>query len=129
MGLIITLTAIVQQTGCAVRLKIRNEPAPEDWGKAIFSPVSDYVEINGPWPLNDIGWVDLNAHAASSLGRFAGQMKHDCSPGIIATLRKAGVFFEFTNGYVRVPLKTSQRCMPLTATAGVEEINYPSEQA
>lgn len=80
------------------RLKIKNELLPAVWSKWVIQPSDHYVEAEtqGPYPINEIEWVEINPVEKREQGRLLPQKEVDHSADIIKLLEELSFTFMVT---------------------------------
>ncbi|GGF05969.1 DUF6678 family protein [Hymenobacter cavernae] len=93
--------------GCQFRLKLSADLEPESWGQMLISPVDNYVEINGPWPLREVEWIEVNPIVKKHIGRLVKPQVIDYTSRIATRLNEQCVSFSIEDGMIRVPISAS----------------------
>lgn len=97
------LVALLNGHDYALRLKLKDYPEPESWGHYIIAPVPGYLEINGPWPVRHVEWVEVNPVVTTSRGRLIPPQVDDYTGLLTRQLAQAGLSFIITDdGYIRI---------------------------
>lgn len=100
------LIAILNGHDYALRLKPKDHPEPESWGHYLIAPVPGYIEINGPWAVRHVEWVEVNPVVTTSRGRLVPPLVDDCTGLLRQQLTQAGLSFIVTDdGYIRIFLR------------------------
>ncbi|OON67425.1 DUF6678 family protein [Hymenobacter sp. CRA2] len=99
------LAALLNGQGYALRLKTKNETEPVSWGQWLGVPVPGYIEINGPWPVREVEWVEVNPVVTTFQGRLIPPQVADHTADLTRQLKSASLSFSVTNdGYLRILL-------------------------
>jgi hypothetical protein len=101
---VLTLVNIIQANKCSVRLKVRGAPKPEGWNSRAGIPVPGYIEINGPWPIHQVDWVEINPVVMEYIGRLVPPKQVNSLIQIESELRQADLLYTVSDGIIRVPL-------------------------
>jgi hypothetical protein len=99
-----TLVNIIQANKCEVRLKVKGSPEPEGWNSGVAIPVSGYIEINGPWPIHQVDWVEINPVVMEYIGRLVPPRKVNSLIKIESELSQANLLYTVSDNIIRVPL-------------------------
>jgi hypothetical protein len=97
------LVAVTQSNKCMVRMKVKGYAAPEHWNDYAIIPVAGYIEINGPWPIRQVDWVEINPIVTEHIGRLVPPKQINSLMQIEDELRQAHIHYTVLNGIIRVP--------------------------
>jgi len=92
----------IGELDCQFRLKLLADLEPEPWGCMLISPVDNYVEINGPWPLREVEWIEIHPIVEQYIGRLVKPRLINYTDMIVTRLSERGVDFSIEDGMIRV---------------------------
>jgi len=86
------------------RLKIKNESIDVPWSNWLGHPGDNYIEAEaeGPYSLDDIEWIDINAIEKRAEGKLVPGKEFDHSEEIIKLLEDLSFPFMVTGGVISV---------------------------
>jgi|GEM_PF-1000826 len=96
------LIGVIQTNKCKVRLKLKGISAPECWGNGAIIPALCYIEINGPWPILQVEWMDISPVIMQRIGRLVPPKQIDSLMQIEDGLYQADVPYTTLGGIIRV---------------------------
>ncbi|WP_369810683.1 DUF6678 family protein [Hymenobacter cheonanensis] len=96
------LVGVIQTNKCKVRMKVRGYSAPEGWNDWAIIPTAGYIEINGPWPIRQVDWVEINPIVTEHIGRLVPPKRIDSSMQIEEGLRQADISYIVLDGIIRI---------------------------
>lgn len=105
MSAIEKVAALINSLGCNPRIKLKNDITPETWGNTgICVPVNGYIEVQGPWPLREVEWLEINPIVIEHIGRLVAPKRWNHSDAIVSFLQTEDVSFNIVDGMIRIPL-------------------------
>ena len=86
------------------RLKIKNEPLDAPWSNWIIHPSDNYIEaeMQGPYSINDIEWVEIDPVEKRKEGKLIPGKEFDHSAEIIKLFEELSFPFMVTGGIISV---------------------------
>jgi len=85
-------------------MKVKGYSAPESWNNCAIIPTSGYIEINGPWPIRQVDWVEINPVIMEHVGRLVPAKRINSLTEIEEGLRKASIPYTTLDGIIHIPL-------------------------
>jgi len=85
-------------------LKVKGNPKPEGWNSGAVIPVPGYIEINGPWPIHQVDWVEIDPVVMQYIGRLVPPKQVNSLMQIESELRQADLLYAVSDGIIRVLL-------------------------
>ena len=84
------------------RLKIKNKLLNAPWSNWLCHPSDNYIEaeIQGPYPLNDIEWIEINPVEKRKEGKLIPEKEFDHSAAIMRLLEDLSFPFMITGGII-----------------------------
>jgi hypothetical protein len=96
------LVAVTQTNKCKVRMKVKGYSAPERWNDCAIIPTPGYIEINGPWPIRQVDWVEINPIVTEYIGRLVPPKQINSLMQIEEGLRQAHIPYTILDGVIHV---------------------------
>ena len=86
------------------RLKIKNEPLDAPWSNWLGHPSDNYIEaeMQGPYSINDIEWVEIDPVEKRKEGKLIPGKEFDHSAEVIKLLEELSFPFMVTGGIISV---------------------------
>lgn len=84
------------------RIKIKNEPSPGTWSNWLIQPSDSYLEAEtqGPYPISDIEWLDIDPVVIKAEGTLMPVEETDHSEEILQLLNSLDFPYMETNGII-----------------------------
>jgi hypothetical protein len=101
------LVAVIQTNKCKVRIKVKGYSAPEHWNDGAIIPTPGYIEINGPWPVSQVDWVEINPIVTAHIGRLVPPKQINSLLQIEEALRQAYITYAVLDGIIRIPFSNT----------------------
>ena len=98
------LIALLHKKLWTFKLKIINQPLATEWSKWIISPTESYLETEkqGPDPITQIQWFDINPIETKDMGRLMPVTATDRSKDLIELLDECAVSYHLVNKVFRI---------------------------
>lgn len=86
------------------KLKIKNEPPVVEWSKWIIKPSETYYETEkqGPYPLNNIEWIEINPIEERKEGKLVPLERIDQTPEIVTVIEELSIPYMIVEGVMRI---------------------------
>lgn len=86
------------------RLKIVQQPVIQEWSNWLISPTETYLETEkqGPYPMTQIEWIDINPIEIREVGKLFSPIKKDHSTEIAAMLSSKGFIYKKVEHLFRI---------------------------
>lgn len=92
----------IQKQPYSYRLKIKGQPLDAAWSHWLIKPGDNYIEAEaqGPYAVDDIEWVEINAIEKKSAGKLVAGKETDHTAAIIKLLDYLGFPYMITGGLI-----------------------------
>lgn len=86
------------------RLKIMQQPLPTEWSNWLIASVESYIEAEkqGPYPVRQIEWIDINPIEMKTTGRLMRTTETDHSDDVINFLKEGSLPGHQEGGVFRI---------------------------